>query len=104
MTDAEGQIVWQAKYRPWGAIEKLVVNEVEQNLRFQGQYFDVETGLHYNTFRYYDPEIGRFITQDPIGLSGGIISINMRLILMSGLIRSVYAKALRVVQKELGLL
>ncbi|MFA0978944.1 RHS repeat-associated core domain-containing protein, partial [Pseudomonas ficuserectae] len=38
---------------------------------FQGQYFDVETGLHYNTFRYYDPEIGRFITQDPIGLLGG---------------------------------
>ncbi|MDU8617761.1 RHS repeat-associated core domain-containing protein, partial [Pseudomonas syringae] len=71
MTDAEGQIVWQAKYRPWGAVEKLVVNEVEQNLRFQGQYFDVETGLHYNTFRYYDPEIGRFFTQDPIGLSGG---------------------------------
>ncbi|WP_337579370.1 RHS repeat-associated core domain-containing protein, partial [Pseudomonas savastanoi] len=53
--------------RAWGAVEKLVVNEVEQNLRFQGQYFDVETGLHYNTFRYYDPEIGRFITQDPIG-------------------------------------
>ncbi|WP_346397082.1 RHS repeat domain-containing protein, partial [Pseudomonas syringae] len=52
MTDAEGQIVWQAKYRAWGAVEKLVVNEVEQNLRFQGQYFDVETGLHYNTFRY----------------------------------------------------
>ncbi|GKQ48975.1 hypothetical protein PSTH2693_27485 [Pseudomonas syringae pv. theae] len=71
MTDAEGQIVWQAKYRAWGAIEKLVVNEVEQNLRFQGQYFDVETGLHYNTFRYYDPEIGRFTTQDPIGLLGG---------------------------------
>ncbi|QIQ71960.1 DUF6531 domain-containing protein [Pseudomonas coronafaciens] len=51
MTDAEGQIVWQAKYKPWGMIDKLVVNEVEQNLRFQGQYFDVETGLHYNTFR-----------------------------------------------------
>ncbi|WP_218968139.1 RHS repeat-associated core domain-containing protein, partial [Pseudomonas syringae] len=72
MTDAEGQIVWQAKYRAWGAVEKLVVNEVEQNLRFQGQYFDVETGLHYNTFRYYDPEIGRFTTQDPIGLDGGL--------------------------------
>ncbi|MBI6768177.1 RHS domain-containing protein, partial [Pseudomonas syringae] len=71
MTDAEGQIVWQAKYRAWGAVEKLVVNEVEQNLRFQGQYFDAETGLHYNTFRYYDSEIGRFTTQDPIGLSGG---------------------------------
>ena len=71
MTDAEGQIVWQAKYRAWGAVEKLEVNEVEQNLRFQGQYFDAETGLHYNTFRYYDPEIERFITQDPIGLLGG---------------------------------
>ncbi|RMR23880.1 Rhs protein, partial [Pseudomonas syringae pv. persicae] len=71
MTDAEGHIVWQAKYAPWGLIKQLVVSEVEQNLRFQGQYFDVETGLHYNTFRYYDPEIGRFITQDPIGLSGG---------------------------------
>ncbi|WP_354675719.1 RHS repeat-associated core domain-containing protein [Pseudomonas syringae USA007] len=72
MTDAEGHIVWQAKYAPWGLIKQLVVNEVEQNLRFQGQYFDVETGLHYNTFRYYDPEIGRFITQDPIGLAGGL--------------------------------
>jgi RHS repeat-associated protein len=37
----------------------------------QGQYEDSETGLYYNTFRYYDPEIGRFISQDPIGLAGG---------------------------------
>ncbi|MCK1794426.1 RHS repeat domain-containing protein, partial [Pseudomonas violetae] len=71
MTDRAGQIVWQATYKAWGALEKLAVNEVEQNLRFQGQYFDDETGLHYNTFRYYDPEVGRFITQDPIGLVGG---------------------------------
>ncbi|MEE4716345.1 RHS repeat-associated core domain-containing protein [Pseudomonas alliivorans] len=71
MTDIDGQIVWQATYKAWGSIEALTVNEVEQNLRFQGQYFDEETGLHYNTFRYYDPEVGRFITQDPIGLSGG---------------------------------
>jgi len=42
-----------------------------QNLRFQGQYFDEETGLHYNRFRYHDPEIGRFVSQDPIGLFGG---------------------------------
>src|SRR5690606_10311472 len=53
-------------------IETLAVNEVEQNLRFQGQYFDDETGLHYNTFRYYDPQVRRFITQDPIGLDGGL--------------------------------
>ncbi len=71
MTDIEGQIVWQATYKAWGSHEALTVNEVEQNLRFQGQYFDEETGLHYNTFRYYDPEVGRFITQDPIGLLGG---------------------------------
>ncbi|CAI8880618.1 Rhs family protein [Pseudomonas sp. IT-P74] len=71
MTDREGQIVWQATYKAWGAVEKLAVNDVEQNLRFQGQYFDDETGLHYNTFRYYDPEVGRFVTQDPIGLFGG---------------------------------
>ncbi|WP_287951008.1 RHS repeat-associated core domain-containing protein, partial [Snodgrassella sp.] len=40
-------------------------------LRYQGQYLDRETGLHYNTFRYYDPDIGRFTQPDPIGLLGG---------------------------------
>jgi RHS repeat-associated protein len=43
-----------------------------QNLRMQGQYEDRETGLCYNTFRYYDAEIGRFTTEDPIGLMGGL--------------------------------
>jgi RHS repeat-associated protein len=38
----------------------------------QGQYLDRETGLHYNLFRYYDPDSGRFTQQDPIGLAGGI--------------------------------
>ena len=47
------------------------LNEVEQNLRFQGQYHDHESGLHYNRFRYYDPQTGRFVHQDPIGLLGG---------------------------------
>ncbi|WP_430316909.1 RHS repeat-associated core domain-containing protein, partial [Pseudomonas sp. p1(2021b)] len=72
LTDSEGEIVWQATYRSWGAIEQLAVNEVEQNLRFQGQYFDCETMLHYNTFRYYDSEVGRFISQDPISILGGV--------------------------------
>ncbi|TCP79941.1 RHS repeat-associated protein [Pseudomonas putida] len=71
LTDSEGKIVWQATYRSWGAIEQLAINEVEQNLRFQGQYFDGETAFHYNTLRYYDPEIGRFISHDPISLLGG---------------------------------
>jgi RHS repeat-associated protein len=72
LTDSEGKIVWQAMYRSWGAIEQLAINEIEQNLRFQGQYFDGETAFHYNTLRYYDPEVGRFTGQDPIGLRGGI--------------------------------
>lgn len=42
-----------------------------QNLRFQGQHLDRETGLHYNTLRFYDPDAGRLINPDPIGLRGG---------------------------------
>ena len=48
----------------WGKI-------TDQSIRFQGQWHDPETGLHYNRFRYYDPDVGRFIHQDPIGLLGG---------------------------------
>ncbi|MCO1619004.1 RHS repeat-associated core domain-containing protein, partial [Pseudomonas putida] len=71
LTDSHGKIVWQVTYRSWGEVENLSINEVIQNLRFQGQYFDGETGLHYNTFRYYDSGAARFVTQDPIGLLGG---------------------------------
>ena len=47
------------------------MQQVKNNLRFQGQYYDEDSGLHYNRHRYYDPECGRFINQDPIGLLGG---------------------------------
>ena len=70
-TDEQADVVWRASYDPYGKAE-LTVNAVELNARFPGQYFDQETGLHYNYFRYYDPETGRYITSDPIGLNGGL--------------------------------
>jgi len=44
----------------------------ESPIRFQGQLEDDETGLHYNFYRYYDPELGRYISPDPIGVDGGL--------------------------------
>ena len=75
LTEADGHTVWQARYQVWGNTAEEVREPYfieEQNLRFQGQYLDRETGLHYNTFRFYDPDVGRFTTPDPIGLTGGI--------------------------------
>ena len=103
LSDEDGGIVWQATYKAWGNTLKVEaarpatlqnqellaqtarraeakndpnaeLQPIEQNLRFQGQYFDQETGLHYNRFRYYDPDVGRFVSQDPIKLDGGINS------------------------------
>lgn len=77
MTDGEGQTVWRAQMWLWGTVrhgERSDVYSVhpEQNLRFAGQYLDRETGLHYNTLRYFLPESGRFSQPDPIGLRGGL--------------------------------
>ncbi len=77
MTDVSGAKVWNATHDPFG---KATVSEdvdgdgetVSMNARFPGQYHDEETNLHYNYFRTYDPNIGRYITSDPIGLLGGI--------------------------------
>ena len=51
--------------------ETKVTDSAHQSFRLQNQYCDLETGLHYDFFRYYDPNCGRFINQDPIGLLGG---------------------------------
>ncbi|MBL8483158.1 MAG: RHS repeat protein [Rhodocyclaceae bacterium] len=71
LSDAQGRIVWSARYRAYGAVALADTKLVENALRWQGQYHDAETGLHYNLFRYYDADAGRFINQDPIGLTGG---------------------------------
>nr|WP_254413838.1 RHS repeat-associated core domain-containing protein [Vibrio furnissii] len=71
LTDASGQVVWKASYSPFGKAS-ITTQGPTFNLRFPGQYYDAETGLHYNWRRYYDPNTGRYITSDPIGLAGGI--------------------------------
>ncbi|NUF09148.1 Rhs-family protein [Snodgrassella sp. ESL0324] len=72
LTDEAGEIVWECSYQLWGKpVQETAHREIQQNLRYQGQYLDRETGLHYNTFRYYDPDTGRFTQPDPIGLLGG---------------------------------
>ncbi len=65
LTDAGGNVVWKAVYDDFGKAN-VSVNTVENNFRFPGQYFDAETGLHYNQNRYYDPENGRYLSKDPI--------------------------------------
>jgi len=71
LTDEQGNVVWSGRYKAWGRLLH-VEGEIKQPLRFQGQYEDGETGLFYNRNRYYEPNCGRYVTQDPIGLSGGL--------------------------------
>ena len=73
MTDIHGNLLWYGEYTAWGRLKKdeRVYKDAHQPFRLQNQYFDEETGLHYNLMRYYEPEAGRFVNQDPIGLFGG---------------------------------
>ncbi|WP_340141049.1 RHS repeat-associated core domain-containing protein [Pseudomonas poae] len=72
LTAPDGEIVWSAHYRAYGHISRLDVGKIDNPLRFQGQYFDPESGLHYNRHRYYNPDVGRYLTPDPVKLAGGI--------------------------------
>lgn len=70
-----GECVWEIKQDTWGTALEINTSDnlLEQtNLRFQGQYYDKETGLHYNRYRYYEPYSARYVSKDPIGLFGGL--------------------------------
>jgi RHS repeat-associated protein len=77
LTDAQGAVAWAAQYKAWGEAKELITEVARKAgfrnpIRFQGQYLDEETGLHYNRHRYYEPVSGRFVSKDPIGLLGGV--------------------------------
>ncbi len=72
VTTSKGEVQWCAAYETWGGIAQLHVDGLAQPLRLQGQYYDPETGLHYNRHRYFDPRIGQFISPDPLGLAAGL--------------------------------
>ncbi|WP_205298072.1 RHS repeat-associated core domain-containing protein, partial [Pantoea sp. Cy-639] len=77
LTDEQGNIAWAGQYKAWGEVREERSTWAKQHglgnpIRFQGQYHDHETELHYNRYRYYDSKVGRLIRQDPIGYAGGI--------------------------------
>ncbi|WP_301562864.1 RHS repeat domain-containing protein [Pseudoalteromonas sp. KG3] len=78
VTNNNAEVVWQNQADVYGYEELKAESELNkensftQPIRFQGQYLDEESGLHYNRYRYYSPKQQRFINQDPIGLVGGI--------------------------------
>jgi RHS repeat-associated protein len=71
LTKPNGEIVWSATYDAMGRVDQILVDEVAQPLRMQGQYWDDEIALCYNRHRYFDPQICSFISQDPLGLAAG---------------------------------
>ncbi len=68
---SNGAVLWSAVYDAFGGAD-IATASLVNNLRFPGQYFDAESGLHYNYFRYYEVGTGRYVSSDPIGLNGGV--------------------------------
>jgi RHS repeat-associated protein len=70
--DARGGIAWRGRIDPYGRMTVEPGATVDVPLRWPGHYFDEATGLHYNRFRYYSPELGRYLQSDPVGIGAGL--------------------------------
>ena len=70
MSDASKVMQWSAEYQPWGAVQSLS-GPLSLDLRFPGQWFQLEAGMHYNWHRHYDPSLGRYTQPDPLGFVDG---------------------------------
>ncbi|MGW7712203.1 polymorphic toxin type 30 domain-containing protein, partial [Streptomyces sp. NPDC054771] len=68
LVDDEGRNAWRTQSTLWGMTTWAANSTTYTPLRFPGQYYDPETGLHYNYFRHYDPATARYLTSDPLGL------------------------------------
>ncbi len=68
LIDESGDLAWRSRSTLWGTTTWARDSSTYTPLRFPGQYYDPETGLHYNCFRHYDPETGRYTSPDPLGL------------------------------------
>ncbi|MFJ9863701.1 putative T7SS-secreted protein [Streptomyces sp. NPDC101165] len=69
LIDEHGDIAWRTRSALWGTTAWAANSTAYTPLRFPGQYYDPETGLHYNYFRHYDPESAQFLSPDPLGLA-----------------------------------
>src|SRR5439155_13798915 len=70
MSDATKAMVWQAKWLPFGNAQSIT-GTASLDARFPGQWFQIESGLHYNWHRHYDPSIGRYTQPDPLRFVDG---------------------------------
>ena len=105
ITDENQTVVWDATYTPFG--EATILTEtITNNLRFPGQLYDAETGLHYNGARYYCPECGRYTQSDPLGQGAGtntyIYTVNnpVKYIDPTGLLHTVAASRISPQQSD----